>query len=260
MSEPASGTQAVDRAALLVATVVKADSPLPFGELAEECALPKSTASRLLSALERTELLERNEAGDYVAGPLFWLHASRHDPWEELAALAQPVLEAVSEETRETVNLGAARGSRVVHIAQVDSTYLLGTRDWTLLEVPPHTSALGKVLYAHGALEHPAGRLEPVTARTLRDSRALEADLARVRRQGFATTVDELEVGLTGIAAPILDAQGQAVAALGISGPTQRLERRLDELGRFLIEQAGLLAARLRTHHHIGKTGKEGVA
>ena len=89
-----TGTQAVDRAALLVSTVVRADEPLTFAELQDECGLPKSTTSRMLAALERTELLERDHAGSYVAGPLFWLYATRHDPWEELVRLARPTLDA----------------------------------------------------------------------------------------------------------------------------------------------------------------------
>ena len=73
-----------------MSTVVRADEPLTFAELQAECGLPKSTTSRMLTALERTELLERNAAGSYVAGPLFWLYAARHDPWEELVRLARP--------------------------------------------------------------------------------------------------------------------------------------------------------------------------
>ena len=146
MTTTNTGTQAIDRAALLVATVVRADEPLSFGELQDECGLPKSTTSRLLTALERTELLERNDTGSYVAGPLFWLYATRHDPWDELVRLARPTLERVGDDTGETVNLSVARGDRVVQVAQVDSTYLLGTRDWTEVDVPAHCSALGKVL------------------------------------------------------------------------------------------------------------------
>ena len=241
MSAPASGTQAVDRAALLVSTVVQADAPLAFAELAEECGLPKSTTSRLLTALERTELVERNDAGSYVAGPLFWRYATRHDPYEDLARLSRPVLDRVGEETGETVNLGVVRGERVVHVAQVDSRYLLGTRDWTQVQVPSHASALGKVLFAFGALPMPEGPLTRLTDRTLANARALAGHCELVRARGFATTIDELELGLSGAAAPVRDGQGEVVAALGVSGPTTRLHQRLEELGHYLSQQSGLL-------------------
>ena len=83
--------------------MVRADEPMTFAEFQEACGLPKSTTSRMLAALERTELLERDRAGSYIAGPLFWLYATRHDPWEEL--FARPTLDRVGAETGETVNL-----------------------------------------------------------------------------------------------------------------------------------------------------------
>jgi DNA-binding IclR family transcriptional regulator len=240
MSTP-GGTQAVDRAALLVATVVRADEPVPFGVLADECGLPKSTASRLLTALERTELVERVETGSYVAGRLFDHYAARHDPFADLTHLARPLLELIGAETGETVNLGVPRGDRVLHVAQIDARFLLGTRDWTLVDVPPHSSALGKVLYAHGALEVPKV-LPAVTEHTETDPARFDEELATIRRRGYATTVDELEVGLTGVATPVRDRSGRVIAALGISGPTSRLEERLAPLGRLLTTQSDTLS------------------
>ena len=66
--------------------------------------------------------------------------------------LARPAMEAIGEDTHETVHLSVARGDRVVQVAQVDSRYLLGTRDWTEVDVPAHCSALGKVFWRWGAL------------------------------------------------------------------------------------------------------------
>src|SRR3954451_5248759 len=129
-SAPTSGgTQEVDRAAALISLVVRADDPLSFTELSDETGLARSTTSRLLAALERTELVERDTNGGYVAGPLFALHAALHDPWPQIARLARPVLEAVGQQTGETVHLGVRRGEDVVHIAQVESTFLLSARD-----------------------------------------------------------------------------------------------------------------------------------
>ncbi len=254
-STSTTGTQAIDRAASLVATVVRADEPLSFVDLQDECGLPKSTTSRLLTALERTELLERNASGSYVAGPLFWLYATRHDPWDELVRLARPTLDLVGADTGETVNLSVARGDRVVQVAQVDSTYLLGTRDWTEIDVPAHCSALGKVLLAHAVLDLPGGDLERPTPTTVADRDVLTRQLAQVARRGWASTVDELEIGLTGVAVPVRGGRGDVIAALGISGPSQRLDDRRDEIGRKLYDRAEQLSALLRR-----RTRKEGVA
>ena len=256
-----AGTQAVDRAAALVDLVVRADEPLTFTEICDESGLARSTTSRLLAALERTELIERDAAGGYVAGPLFALHAALHDPWPQIARLARPVLETVGEQTGETVHLGVRRGEDVVHIAQVESTFLLSARDWNQVDVPPHCSSLGKVLYAFDVLPVPTGPLERRTPRTITTREALATELATIRRLRYATTVDELETGLTGIAAPVEGRDG-VFAALGVSGPTARLQDRADRIGRLLIEQADTLSAllRRRTLHGTDGTKKEGAA
>ncbi|KRF01408.1 hypothetical protein ASG88_08005 [Nocardioides sp. Soil777] len=255
MSEPAasggaSGTRAVDRAADLVATVVRADEPLTFAELQDASGLAKSTTSRMLTALERSGLLERDAAGSYVAGRLFWLYAARHDPWDELVRLARPAMEAIGEDTGETVHLSVTRGDRVVQVAQVDSTYLLGTRDWTEVDVPAHCSALGKVFLAWGALAPPGAGLERLTPHTITGPEALRREGVRTRERGWALTADELEIGLTGLAVPVFGVHGDVVAALGISGPTPRLGDRLDELGPRLLEHATRLSSLLRGSTH----------
>jgi DNA-binding IclR family transcriptional regulator len=249
-SSGASGTRAVDRAADLVATVVRADEPLTFAHLQDASGLAKSTTSRMLTALERSGLLERDAAGSYVAGRLFWLYAARHDPWDELVRLARPAMEAIGEDTGETVHLSVARGDRVVQVAQVDSTYLLGTRDWTEVDVPAHCSALGKVLLAWGALAPPEGTLEGLTPATVTTHQALRREESRTRERGWAVTVDELEIGLSGVAVPVFGVHGDVVAALGISGPTPRLEERADDLGDRLLEHATRLSTLLRGTPH----------
>jgi DNA-binding IclR family transcriptional regulator len=255
---PSSGTQALDRAVQLASMVVQADEPVSFADLQEATGLAKSTTSRLLAALERGDLLERDDNGGYVAGSLFWLYAARHDPWEQLVQLARPAMERVGSDTQETVHLSVIRGDQVVQVAQVDSQYLLGTRDWTQVDVPAHTSALGKVFLAWGALDPSGLHLARLTPQTLTTAAALRRDGATARRRGYAVTVDELEEGLTGIAVPVRGSGGDVVAALGISGPTSRLDGRVDELGRNLITRAAEVAAVL--HGPNTQLTKEGVA
>jgi IclR family acetate operon transcriptional repressor len=257
-ASPQGGTQAVDRAAALVDLVVRAADPPSFTALSDETGLARSTTSRLLAALERTELLERDSSGGYVAGPLFALHAALHDPWPQVARLARPVLEEIGARTGETVHLGVARGQEVVHVGQVESTYLLSARDWNQVDVPPHCSSLGKVLYAHGLLPMPTGRLERRTEQTVATREALLAELDAVRRTGYAVSVDELETGLTAIAAPVEGRQG-VMCAVGVSGPTARLQARSQQFGRLLVDQADVLSellGRPSQHHQPVSTSR----
>ena len=251
----ATGTQAVDRAAQLLAIVVQADAPLTFTDLAGETGLARSTTSRLLSALESNHLLERDSGGAYVSGPLFALYAARHDPWTQVARLADPVLQRIGAETGETVNLGVPRGETVVQIAQVNGTYVLGARNWMQVTTPPHCSALGKVLYAFGGLDVPDGPLGQLTEHSVSDSAALRRELTVTRRRGYAVTREELEIGLDAVAVPVHDRDGEVLAALGVSGPSARLRHQLDALGHQLTDHSSSLAFVLRR-----RNPKEGVA
>lgn len=239
---PAPGTQAVDRAARVLAAVIEAEAPMVFTDVADRCELPKSTTSRLLTALERTDLVKRTGSG-YVPGPVLWRYAARHDPWVEVSRLARPAMAVVGEATGETVHLGVPRGGTVAHVAQHDSSFLLGLRDWTEVEVPSHLSALGKVLLAWGALA-PEPELTALTAHSIRQEPVLRRVLAQVRDQGWASTVDELEVGLTGVAAPVFLGE-EIFGALGVSGPTIRLEDRIQEIAELLGAQSTGLGAAL---------------
>lgn len=246
-----SGTQAIDRAADLVARVVQAPEPVTAVELAADTGLARSTVARILAALERSGLLTRQDDGyGYVPGPLFEQYAAGADSRELLARHATAQMEALGEETGETINLGVPVGVTVVQIAQVDASFLLGSRNWVGVDLPAHCSALGKSLYAFGAIEVPDS-LAPMTEHSLADPDALRAELEQIRRRGWASTVDELEIGLSGVAAPVRR-QGRLVAALGLSGPTTRLADRLEELGPQVRRHADALSASLTLHHQRG--------
>jgi IclR family transcriptional regulator, acetate operon repressor len=242
-----SGTQAVDRAAELLVRVIEADQPQAFTALVAASGLPKSTTSRLLSALERQGLLQRDRDGTFRPGTVLLRYAS-HTGTGDLIALTQPALQRLGDKTAETVNLAVPRGGAVEQIAQVDSRYLLGATNWVGLRVPLHCSALGKVFLAFGAAVLPPGRLERRTAKTITSRAQLDEELDRVRERGFAVACDELEPGLVAIAAPVHDHSAAVVAALSVSGPTVRLtDDRIDEIGPLLVSEAENVSALLKT-------------
>ncbi len=238
------GTQSVDRASDLVARVVQTGVPVTFSDLAEASGLARSTTSRLLAALERADLLARDDDGGWVPGALFDLYASRRTDDEVLIEVAGATMHALNDQTGETVNLGVPRRGTVVQIHQVEAVYYLGSRDWVGTDVPAHCSALGKVLYAFDALPVPTGPLEGLTGRSAHTAEELRAQLEVVRADGFAVTVDELEPGLTGIAAPVRR-QGAVVAALGVSGPSFRLADEARTTGALVAAHARAVSARL---------------
>src|ERR1700748_318703 len=170
-----SGTQAVDRAARLLAEVVHSADPMTFTGLSAATGLAKSTTSRLLLALERNGLVRRDDHGRFLPGEMFVSFAWRGGAEAGLVAVAQPFLERLGKATGETINLGVASGGLVEQIAQVDSTFLIGGTNWVGLSVPLHCAALGKVLLAYGAAELAPGRLDRRTPNTITSRGALVA-------------------------------------------------------------------------------------
>ena len=116
-------------------------------------------------------------------------------------------------------------------LLQLDSDRHVGVADWVGSEVPLHASSAGKLVLAELdgaelAAWLDANPLASFTERTMTDPETLRAELARVRRQGWAELVDELEDGLTSISVPVLSPRGSLVGIVGVSGPTFRLPRR----------------------------------
>jgi IclR family transcriptional regulator, acetate operon repressor len=241
------GTQVIDRGAQLLALVLESESPRPLGELAADAGLPKSTASRLLGALERNGLVEQEGLrGAFRAGPVMARFAGRGISARRIVEAAEGPMAALADATGETINVAIAAPGGVEHLAQVESRHYLGTSHWVGRRVPYHCSANGKVLLAFAAAGAAEGPLEAHTSRTITEPAIFAAELAEIRREGYATAVDELELGLSAVAAPVLDESGRAIAALSVSGPTLRLSpRRVAELRPIVIKQARALAEQL---------------
>ncbi len=223
-----AGTQAIDRAAQLLVRVVESPQPVGVNELAERSGLPRSTTSRLVGALERQGLVQRlGDRGRIRPGPVLLRFASR-DSAATLVELAQPSLHRLADVSGETINLAVPGPAGVEHLAQEDTAHFVGVTDWVGRSVSFEQAANGKCFLAFGGVAQ------------------LTPELRQVRARGYATSIDELEVGLTAVAAPVLATDRTAIAALSISGPTARLtSERIAQLAPLLVEEAGALAARL---------------
>jgi DNA-binding IclR family transcriptional regulator len=220
-------------------------------ELARQLNVHKSTVSRLLATLERQGLVERNPDTEKfrlgfelvrLAG-----HVARHG---ELIELARPALDALSAATGETINVALPDDDQVINIFQISSRHLVKDTNWTGRRTPYHCTANGKALLAglpagEAARRLPA-RLERYTPRTIVDRTELLAQLAQARAVGYATAIEELEVGLVAISAPVRDASGATVAAVAVSGPAYRIAaERVAELAGQVVRAADDISMRL---------------
>ena len=253
VSELVTGTQAIDRASALLIHVLEATTPPLLSELSRTHEIPKSTTSRMLSALERQGLVRRDRNGAFIAGDVLTQFARSQNHDSVLVTRMHPVLEKLAMTTGETANLAVASNGEMRLIDQVDSHYLLGATNWVGKRIPFHASALGKVLLAYGAATIPLGKLSKMASKTITSRPRLLAELESVRKKGYAIIVDELEEGLVAVAAPVREDDGRVVGAISIAGPSPRLTQRdLAKIGDVLIQEIHLL--------QVNPEGKIGAA
>jgi DNA-binding IclR family transcriptional regulator len=255
MTRVEGGAQAVDRAARILARLVESDDAVTLAGVMEDTQLPKSTAARLLRALERNGLAQRrHEGGGFRPGPLLVEYARRDASVGDLATMAWPYLERLGRKTGETTNIAIPTPSGVARIAQIDSRHPLGAGNWVGSRIPIHASALGKVFMAFGAAQPPVGRLPKLVPGTITDVGKLLAELETVRRTGYATTWEELDAGLCSTAAPVRSSRDTVIAAISVSAPTVRTSRdRLAELSIQVVEHADALNRAIRLSNERGE-------
>jgi len=234
-SDGGSGSvQSVDRA-LTILKLLAADGELGVTEIAGLLGVHKSTASRLLATLETHGLAEQlPDRGRYRLGVGVLRLAGATRSRLDIVRESRPVTTRLASEVGETVNIVILSGTETLYLDQVAGTSALQIHNWIGHRNPVHATANGRVLLAFASSSQAdavlsstadsSGRLRALTIRTITDRTALQAVLVAVRRDGYAVAVDELEIGLTAVAAPIRGVDGSVIASLSISGPSFRLE------------------------------------
>jgi DNA-binding IclR family transcriptional regulator len=200
-------------------------------EVAVAVGLPRPTTARLLATLADSGLAERLRPGDgWVLGYEATRLGRAGDPYGLLIRRAQLHLEQLTASTGESSVLAVTRFPLDVEIiSQIDSPYLLSVANWVGRKFGLHASVSGKLAYARLSEELRDSFLdgqsfERYTDKTITTVEAFRVDLRAVRQQGYACSIDELEIGLTMIGVDV-PARGDlaAVASVGIMGPTSRI-------------------------------------
>jgi IclR family acetate operon transcriptional repressor len=251
-----SSVQSVHRA-ISILQVLGAHGAAGVTEIATELGVHKSTVFRLLSTLESRGLVDQHGArGRYQLGHGVLQLAERATRMDDLALLSRPVCVQLADVVRETVNLVVRDGAAVISIAQVIGAPTITSVNWVGRRNPMHATSAGKVFLAHmgtGQLEDLlAERLESYTPHTIVDRAALEQQLALVRERGWASTVEEQEIGLAAVAAPIRSLDGEVIAAITASGPTFRIN---DESLPGVAEHVVAAAAEISQRHGYPRRG-----
>jgi IclR family transcriptional regulator, KDG regulon repressor len=249
-----------------LAVVKSADRALQllelFGEhhdgltLSEVCTItgwPKSSSFGLLRTLHQRRFLDMpGSEGTYRLGPRIASLAAGYLGQLSIVREGTEVVRAVSRRCNETVHLAVLRGTDVLYVAKEEGGGQVRMVSSIGRTIPAHGTGVGKVLLA--ALDadefdrlYPPGTLLPAsTPSTITDRERLMEELAAVRRQGFAFDAGESTAGVKCIAAPVLNIDGNTVAAMSVSVPSARFtEDRIPHLFRHLTEGARHLSARM---------------
>jgi DNA-binding IclR family transcriptional regulator len=245
------GVQSVDRA-ITVLEILARRGEAGVSEVAAEIDVHKSTAFRLLGALEDRGLVEQTaDRGKYRLGfgliPLAGAVSDRLDVTRQ----GRAVCERLASELGETINLAVLQEHWAVNVDQALGPSTVATHNWIGKLTPLHCTSSGKVLLAHLEAEHRAALLAGsgmprLTPHTFTSLDALEVELERVRETGLALAIEEYELGLNAAAAPVRDRTGDVVAALSVSGPAYRLDRKhLAELVTQLCDGAAEVSRRM---------------
>ncbi|MFD0927900.1 IclR family transcriptional regulator [Williamsia deligens] len=246
---PAASVQSVDRA-LEVLEILGRDGEGGVSDIADALGVHKSTVSRLVSVLESRGFVEQiSDRGKYRLGFTVVRLAGATMSRRDLGRESRDICEPLAYEVGETVNLAVLDADRAVNVTEANGGAGIALRTFVGQSCPAHATSSGKVLLAglaEARLAPYLGALERFTPATIVTEPALREELATVRGQGWAAARDELEDGLTAVAAPVRDHTGDVVAALSISGPTFRMGAdRIPALSAAAISAADAVSGRL---------------
>lgn len=237
----------------------RTDRPLSLTQIGKELGMVKSNVHRLMQALVDTRFVLRDEEdGTYSASIKLWELGSAVLAKLDLRRHAERQMEALLNQTGESVHLSVLDGLEVVYVHKVDSDHPV--RAYTQIggRAPAYCVATGKAQLAFTTptlLAQVCAQLQRHTERTIADPEEFMREMKKVREQGVALNRAEWRNDVWGIASPILDARGSVIAAIGISGPAARFRKNV--LGPWA---ESVTAAATEISHALGGQDAAGTA
>jgi IclR family transcriptional regulator, KDG regulon repressor len=236
----------VVKALMLLETLAAHGRPRRVSELGRELGMAKSNVHRLLRTLVQLGFARQDGHGLYEPSLKSWELGVRVLSHVTVQRVAGDHLKRLAASSTEQVNLAIRDGAEVLYVAVVEAAHAKRADPVLGRRAPLHSVAAGKAILAYqpdAVIRAVAKPLVSATRRSIASGEQLQAELAEVRRRGFAMNLSEWRNGMHGVAAPIAAPDGQIVAAVSIAGPAERLRaRRLRTLGPAVVETAGAIA------------------
>jgi DNA-binding IclR family transcriptional regulator len=249
--KPPAGAQSVLRAVAMLEAFTDEQPAWSASDLAAAVGLNRTTAYRLLTALESAELVSRDSATEsYRLGSGLIVLGARAGRANPVRAISLPELAQLAAATGETATLEVLSGCEMVIIEEIPGEYVTSGNQHIGSRWPIYATSTGKAILAHLPPEELAPLLSqpirPLTEQTITSASRLRRCLAEIRRLGYAVAADELEMGFVAVGAAILAGDGRAVAAISLGSTRTRLaDDRLPEIGALVGSAAGRISHRL---------------
>jgi DNA-binding IclR family transcriptional regulator len=249
---PSFQIKVLDKAIRILELLAQSNRGIRVKDLISMASLNKSTALRILRALESHELAGRDGSGAFVLGSrvLWWENCYRRN--FELLAVVRPVLEKLRDLTGETVTFSILMGQQTVVIDQVVSRNVTSTRFELGLSAPLHAGASGRVILAYLSEDEQkrclrSSHLRHLTDKTITSRVKLERQLKQCRSKGFTVSRGERTPNTCSIAAPVLSRAGQVAGVVSIIGPADRLRQKaIKFIAPRLVSETQLLGEQIR--------------
>lgn len=247
--------RALERALSILNAMAEEGSEVGVTRLSERLRVHKSTVHRLLAVLERNQYVEKNPADSkYHLGSKLFELGMRAVSRLDFCDLARPCLRRLVKETGETAHLGILRQGEVISLVNVESQRTLSTPSTVGRRTPAHCTSLGKVILAFLPKQEVTEFLrtcclKPYTRKTITQASRLKAELAAIRKRGYALDQEEFEEGLMCIGAAVWNNSREVIAAISIAGPASRLGGEATAaLAKSVVGAAARLSASLGYH------------
>jgi DNA-binding IclR family transcriptional regulator len=258
-----SGAQSAYRV-LDVLTEVSLNPGSTAGEVAKTLKLTAPTAHRLLRVLCDRGFAVQNEEGKYVPGPQLRVLLGDGIDHAMLEEIARPLLARLRDDTTETVFLSVRDGLQLVYLVVMRSPHSVQMYGEVGQQIPLHATSQGKVILAFlppGVGDRIIDQLElpRYTPSTIASPAELHESMYDIRRDGYALNLEERELGVRSIAAPVLDAAGNVVASVCVGGPIFRVSEK-DLRGRFadaVSATAEAISAELLRRYGLNEPAEE---
>lgn len=229
--------QSLSRGLTIIELLAKSKTSLGITELAKELDIDKSSVTRLMQTLvDHQFAIKETDSRRFVLGPKIHEIVNQQAPSRPLKGVSIPLLQTLMEDTGENSHVAIHSQDKCLVIADIESTAQLRVVSGEGRLIPNHCTAIGKCLIAFG--DYPIPRtLERHTQRTITSRQQLRLHLSQVRERGYAIDDEEHEIGVRCLAAPVYDHKGNAIASIGISGPTIRVTlEKVDALSKIVVK------------------------